>query len=256
VQPGQVVTVHMINVSGFGSAGAWMLQLPRCANGTSSAESGCTAFSQTALTYGNSGTTPVRVYLTVDADGTATGTFSFEVDSHALVCGNGLREGSEQCDDGNIFSSDGCTPDCKLEAGYACTSSNPSVCTRRPTDGICGNVQCPALPANAPTGTNLCCTTQAKCGIAYEEIYGATCFERDQAGNASNMCPNLTAYPPFVLTWPALTGCCRSDRKCGLTAAVGAGCVERTAVYDAMQDGYGSTYYYQTSPVTAVSCTP
>jgi cysteine-rich repeat protein len=36
------------------------------------------------------------------------------------VCGNGKKEGSEGCDDGNTAGSDGCTFDCKVEVGYVC----------------------------------------------------------------------------------------------------------------------------------------
>jgi len=44
------------------------------------------------------------------------------------ICGNGVREGSEQCDDGNHDTGDGCTPFCRLEpicppAGGACTTA-------------------------------------------------------------------------------------------------------------------------------------
>jgi cysteine-rich repeat protein len=36
------------------------------------------------------------------------------------VCGNGLLEDSESCDDGNRKSGDGCSPECATEAGFAC----------------------------------------------------------------------------------------------------------------------------------------
>ena len=36
------------------------------------------------------------------------------------VCGNGIRETGEQCDDGNLVDLDGCSPLCTLEAGYKC----------------------------------------------------------------------------------------------------------------------------------------
>jgi len=35
--------------------------------------------------------------------------------------------GGEQCDDGNLPSGDGCSPDCVVEAGFTC-SGEPSVC--------------------------------------------------------------------------------------------------------------------------------
>jgi len=34
----------------------------------------------------------------------------------AAICGNGILEGSEQCDDGNTISGDGCSSTCQLES--------------------------------------------------------------------------------------------------------------------------------------------
>jgi large repetitive protein len=52
------------------------------------------------------------------------------------VCGNGIVEPGEQCDDGNTLSGDGCSSTCQVEAGYQCTGQ-PSVCT--PIPAVCGN---------------------------------------------------------------------------------------------------------------------
>lgn len=49
------------------------------------------------------------------------------------VCGNGVKTGSETCDDGNTFAGDGCSTSCSVESGYACTGS-PSTC-----DTVCGD---------------------------------------------------------------------------------------------------------------------
>jgi proprotein convertase subtilisin/kexin type 5 len=35
-------------------------------------------------------------------------------------CGNGLREDTEYCDDGNNYAGDGCAPDCTVEDGFIC----------------------------------------------------------------------------------------------------------------------------------------
>jgi cysteine-rich repeat protein len=43
------------------------------------------------------------------------------------VCGNGLAEGAEECDDGNTSPGDGCSPTCQLE------SVNPALCAGIPT---------------------------------------------------------------------------------------------------------------------------
>jgi cysteine-rich repeat protein len=49
------------------------------------------------------------------------------------VCGNGIVEAGETCDDGNTSGGDGCFSTCTVESGFNCTGS-PSVCT-----GICGD---------------------------------------------------------------------------------------------------------------------
>jgi cysteine-rich repeat protein len=49
------------------------------------------------------------------------------------VCGNGIKEGAETCDDGNVVALDGCDNLCALETAspvWNCTTTNPTVCTR------------------------------------------------------------------------------------------------------------------------------
>ena len=53
------------------------------------------------------------------------------------VCGNGVVESGEQCDDRNRLSGDGCDMQCKVENGYTCTGS-PSVCVPS-VNALCGN---------------------------------------------------------------------------------------------------------------------
>jgi len=36
------------------------------------------------------------------------------------ICGNGVQNGTEQCDDHNNASSDGCSSTCQIEFGYKC----------------------------------------------------------------------------------------------------------------------------------------
>lgn len=38
------------------------------------------------------------------------------------VCGNGIAEGNEQCDDGNTTAGDGCSANCQLEAPGNCSA--------------------------------------------------------------------------------------------------------------------------------------
>ncbi len=51
------------------------------------------------------------------------------------VCGNGLVESGETCDDGNVTAGDGCNATCNVEVGFICTGS-PSVCSTVCGDGI------------------------------------------------------------------------------------------------------------------------
>lgn len=50
-------------------------------------------------------------------------------------CGDGVIEGAEVCDDGNIFSDDGCSSTCEVEAGWNCLVGEPTVCTPMCGDG-------------------------------------------------------------------------------------------------------------------------
>ncbi|MDD5074895.1 MAG: DUF4215 domain-containing protein [Candidatus Peribacteraceae bacterium] len=52
-----------------------------------------------------------------------------------FLCGNGVPENGEQCDDGNAASQDGCDALCRTETGYACFGL-PSSCHPVCGDGI------------------------------------------------------------------------------------------------------------------------
>jgi len=46
------------------------------------------------------------------------------------VCGNGIKEGAEKCDDGDTSSGDGCSSSCAVESGWTCNTASPNVCTK------------------------------------------------------------------------------------------------------------------------------
>jgi cysteine-rich repeat protein len=63
---------------------------------------------------------------------------AFKFDSCGLspaVCGDGLIEPPESCDDGNTNDGDGCSSVCEVESGFMC-SGEPSVCLPDPAE-IC-----------------------------------------------------------------------------------------------------------------------
>merc|ERR1712072_1172020 len=48
------------------------------------------------------------------------------------ICGNGIVEGSEDCDDGNHNDGDGCSHVCQTEPGWFCTKERPSISSYDP----------------------------------------------------------------------------------------------------------------------------
>lgn len=92
----------------------------RTSCGDASSELGCsetitaaggTEWLRVSITQGQS------VFIVVDGDGnTEQGTFTLNVRSRTVVCGDGIRDPGEQCDDHNTVSGDGCSATCTLES--------------------------------------------------------------------------------------------------------------------------------------------
>jgi fibro-slime domain-containing protein len=96
---------------------------------------------------------------------------------HATTCGDGHREGAEQCDDGNNIPFDGCSPTCTLET--SCTSGS---CNATCGDGLVfPGEQCD--DGNTTNGDGCSSTCQTETGWT---------------------CTNTTAAPPSSLTIPIL----------------------------------------------------
>ena len=52
----------------------------------------------------------------------------WEVVRWLAVCGNGVIEGLEECDSGDVGAGKGCSAECTIESGWECTKTSPSVC--------------------------------------------------------------------------------------------------------------------------------
>lgn len=55
--------------------------------------------------------------------------------TNLTVCGNGITESGETCDDTNTTDGDGCSSTCAVESGFTCLGT-PSVCT---PNSVCGD---------------------------------------------------------------------------------------------------------------------
>lgn len=116
---------------------------------------------------------------TITFTGTAAGPASFEYEISdggggldvgsviinvvdGLACGDGYIRGSEECDDDNTLSGDGCDgTTCLVELGYTC-AGEPSVCATTCGDGIpVGAEACDDANADELDG----CTTQCVTGV-------------------------------------------------------------------------------------------
>jgi fibro-slime domain-containing protein len=83
---------------------------------------------------------PVVVVVNLDGasardGGTPTCTTDASDNCIQVICGDGKLEGSEECDDGNADSGDGCTSGCKIESDHVC----PVVGTLCVSTVVCGD---------------------------------------------------------------------------------------------------------------------
>ena len=78
----------------------------------------------------------------------------------SIVCGNGLLEPGETCDDGNTTNGDGCSAACASQSGYVCVGE-PSVCNTVCGDGItAGGEQCDDGNINSNDGCSSTCQSE------------------------------------------------------------------------------------------------
>ncbi|MBL9023727.1 MAG: proprotein convertase P-domain-containing protein [Myxococcales bacterium] len=101
--------------------------LATCAGGSaclaSSDSSEATGLTYTAPTAGN-------YIVVVENWGSGSANVPFDIIIDKFVCGNGVLEGAEICDDGDTTGGDGCSATCTIETGFACDNfpAAPSNC--------------------------------------------------------------------------------------------------------------------------------
>ena len=78
----------------------------------------------------------------------------------ASVCGNGLVEEGETCDDADTDSGDGCSATCAIEPGYSCHDA-PSICSAGCGNGTLGEgEQCDDADTDSGDGCSATCTVE------------------------------------------------------------------------------------------------
>lgn len=108
--------------------------------------------------------TPTRTF-TLTATFTATATMTPTPSATPTAtphCGDGVREGSEQCDDGNTADGDCCSAACTLDAAGAACTDDGNACTQDQCDGA-GVCTHPAQPGGTICDDGNACTTADQC---------------------------------------------------------------------------------------------
>ncbi len=139
-------------------------------------------------------------WISVDSDGDG---IDDEECLGAGVCGNGILEGNEECDDGNDSNNDECTNECLFNVcGDAKQYIGVESCDYGVSNGI---------PCEAPyEGTCNYCTATCQ----YQTVSGAYCGDGEVNGN--EFCDGNESFEPRCFTYGipgyrALGGICRDD---------------------------------------------
>jgi cysteine-rich repeat protein/probable HAF family extracellular repeat protein len=70
------------------------------------------------------------VGMGIDPSGNQEGWIAVIPGVAPAACGDGVIEGSEQCDDWNTLKGDGCSSACQVEPGWTCNGNSPTNCTK------------------------------------------------------------------------------------------------------------------------------
>jgi len=108
--------------------------------------------------------------------------------SLCYICGNGIKDGAEPCDDGNNTNGDGCTEACVVETGWTC-GGWPSVCQKCGNGVIEGTEMCDdGNTVNSDGCSHVCsgvgCSGNCKIEFGYDCI-GAPSSCRTVCGNGA-----------------------------------------------------------------------
>lgn len=101
-----------------------------------------------------------------------------------IICGDGIVEKGEMCDDGNTVNGDGCSSTCKLEWGFDCVGTKPTVCTKLclSGEGYSEGSECIQCNDTLITGVSYCST----CDVSYlytQATFTSNCTACDDGYN-------------------------------------------------------------------------
>lgn len=128
---------------------------------TTDASTTTTTEAATTTTDTSTTTTTAPVTTTTDTSTTTTDTSSTTTTT-LIICGNGVLESGEACDDGNLNNSDGCDDQCVVQLHYNCDAGSPTVCTPICGDGFArGSEECDDGDLDPGDGCSATCTVES-----------------------------------------------------------------------------------------------
>ncbi|MDH3610288.1 MAG: PQQ-dependent sugar dehydrogenase [Nitrosopumilus sp.] len=161
------------------------------------------------------------------------------------VCGDGVIEGAETCDDSDTDSGDGCSDVCQEESGWTCTGE-PSVCTEDPVcgDGVIeGTETCDDSDTNSGDG----------CSDVFQEESGWTC-----TGEPSVCCIGDQTVVDGVCTDPecvgdqtVVDGVCVDPTCEGDQAVIDGLCIVPPVITDVLNNPNGTQIFWTQDPPVA-----
>lgn len=113
-------------------------------------------------------------YLVVDSQATGSGPYTLDVVVTPGACGNGTREGSEQCDDGNTDAGDGCAADCTMEPVDPASDACPGLALPLAMKGDGTYGRSITSSTAALTGTIVTAFSGCKTAPANDAVYAVT----------------------------------------------------------------------------------
>ena len=157
--------------------------------------------------------------------GVRTDVFNTLIGKIAFICGNGMIDPGEQCDDGNIAAGDCCSPSCQFEsAGAACEDGNP--CTANSTCDGAGACQVGGFTTAACDDGNAC-TTGDRCDGTQAACVGGPAPDCDDG----NVCTTDACDPTSGCVHTNNTAPCDDGNACtGPDACGGGACQSGPAV--------------------------
>lgn len=186
VTPGEAPTSTGITVTcdltGIGGSATQALSDDGTTGGDTTADDNIFTFATTVDASAAAGAKTLPCTVTDAETRSSTFDIAFTVEA---VCGDGIVEGTETCDDMGTTAGDGCSDTCMEEPGYTCTGM-PSVCT---DDDECADMtdNCDPLAACANTAGSFTCT----CPTGYAgdgTTDGTGCTDIDECTDMTDTC--------------------------------------------------------------------